>query len=302
MRTDLTQDLPDSPGVYLFYGVSDELLYVGKSKTIRTRVRSHFASREEGPMCRRVRRVEARQTAGELGALLLELQLIKSLRPMYNIRSRQTRRIVVARLVKTAGSYSTIALEAISNINPSHMAPFMAIFKTKTQAKEYLASIVRTHGLCSRLLGLERTNRHCFSFHLGQCKGACMGEEDPAAYNARFEAAFADRRIKAWPFEGGVIIEERGENNNQGEVFIVDHWCLVYSFKYSLDRFELNVRGVHHFDYDSYKTLCGYILDDAHRLHIRTITRKDMDLFIRDRSSVRPARIADLLAKTTVAV
>ena len=64
--------LPDSPGVYLFYGPLDELLYVGKSKTIRTRVRSHFSSPDERWLCRKVTRVEARETAGELGALLLE--------------------------------------------------------------------------------------------------------------------------------------------------------------------------------------------------------------------------------------
>ena len=53
--------LPATPGVYLFYGPQEELLYVGKSKNIRTRVRSHFRDRSERLMMRRVRRVETLQ-------------------------------------------------------------------------------------------------------------------------------------------------------------------------------------------------------------------------------------------------
>src|SRR3972149_5718915 len=89
--------LPDTPGVYLFYGTLGELLYVGKSKTIRTRVRSHFSAPEEKGLTRRIRRIEARPTAGELGALLLESQLIKELRPMFNVASRRRRRVMVSR-------------------------------------------------------------------------------------------------------------------------------------------------------------------------------------------------------------
>ncbi len=80
--------LPDSPGVYLFYGPKNELLYVGKSKNIRRRVVSHFSlspsSGKELSICGQTHAVEARTTAGELGALLLESRLIKDLQPIHN--------------------------------------------------------------------------------------------------------------------------------------------------------------------------------------------------------------------------
>jgi len=281
--------LPDTPGVYLFYGSVGELLYVGKSKNIRTRVRAHFSAADEGRMCRQVQLIEFRETAGELGALLLESQFIKELRPVYNVRARQKRRIVVARRVKKRTGYSSVVLDAIDSIDPAHTSPLMAIFKTRTQAKEYLAKIAKTYRLCPKLLQLEITNRHCFSYHLGQCSGACMGLEDPILYNARFEEAFAERRIKAWPFTGGVIIEERDKDNTEGEVFLVDNWCLLYSFKYSLDRYELNVRGTHRFDYDSYRILCRYIFDEANQEKIRCVSRGEFDAIVRRAMSVGDA-------------
>jgi DNA polymerase-3 subunit epsilon len=273
--------LPDTPGVYLFFGARGELLYVGKSKNIRTRVRSHFSSPQETMLCRQVRMIECRETAGELGALLLESQLIKELRPIHNVRARQKRRIIVARRVETLNGYSSVVLGAVDYIDPAHTSPLMAIFKTRTQAKEYLTTIAKSYCLCPKLLRLEATRRHCFSYHLGQCKGACMGLEAPELYNARFEEAFAERRIKAWPFEGGVIIEERGADNTEGEVFLVDNWCLLYSFKYSLRKYELNVRGTHRFDYDSYRILCRYIFDESNQSHIRCVTRVEFDAFVR---------------------
>lgn len=277
----LIEHLPDSPGVYLFYGAAGEVLYVGKSKTIRTRVRSHFSSPGEARLCRQVHRIEARPTAGELGALLLESQLIKELQPLYNVRSRYKRRIVVARRVTTKQGYLSVALEAISSIDPTHTTPIMALFKTKTQAKVYLAEIAKTHRLCPSLLGLEKTKRFCFSYHLHQCNGACMGLEHPVLYNDRFEGAFEERRIKAWPFDGGVIIEERGQDGNEGEVFMVDNWCLLYSFTYSQDTYKLRVRGPHRFDYDSYRILAGYVFDEANAHTIRQVSRREFETLIR---------------------
>jgi DNA polymerase-3 subunit epsilon len=271
--------LPELPGVYLFYGTAGELLYVGKSRSIRTRVRSHFSSREERRMCAQVRHIEARQTSGELGALLLESQLIKELRPLWNIRSREKRRIIVAYAQTTDDGYTGISLEAVSQIQPSQAEPIMGIFKTKQQAKEYLATIAKTHHLCRKLLGLEQTSRSCFGYHLRQCHGACLGIEPPALYNKRVEQAFEERRIKAWPFEGAVIIEEKSEC--MGEVFVVDNWCLLYSFTFSEANHRLSVRGLHRFDYDSYRILAGYVFDESHKHTIRSAGKEEVEELLR---------------------
>ena len=84
--------LPRQPGVYLFHGESDTLpLYIGKSVNIRSRVLSHLRTPDEAAMLRQSRRITWQRTAGELGALLLEAQLIKEQQPLFNKRLRQNR-------------------------------------------------------------------------------------------------------------------------------------------------------------------------------------------------------------------
>jgi DNA polymerase-3 subunit epsilon len=263
--------------VYLFYGTLGELLYVGKSKTIRTRVRSHFSAPEERWLCRRIRKVETRETAGELGALLLESQLIKELRPMFNVASRQRRRIIIARGVTDARGYTVVNLEAVDRLDLKETEPILGIFKHRTQAKEYLAMIAKMHRLCPKLLRIEVARGYCFSYHLRQCDGACMGEEDPAKYNARVEEAFNSRRIKAWPYKGGVLIEERFKHGEERELFLVDNWCLVASFKSGVEGTEKGEVVQHRFDYDSYKILHSYLADPENLNSISVYGREEFE-------------------------
>ncbi len=142
--------------MYLFYGAEDFLLYVGKSNSLRSRIRAHFAARDERTMCRRVRRIEIRETAGELGALLLESKLIKELRPLHNVASKRRRRILLARRARNAGGFTTVVLEAVDRIDPDDTSNILGLFKHGTQAKEFLAAIARSHRLCPKLLHLEQ--------------------------------------------------------------------------------------------------------------------------------------------------
>lgn len=280
-KKDLVASLPNTPGVYLFYGPRDELLYVGKSKSIRTRVRSHFSSNEERWVRRRVHRIETRETAGELGALLLESQLIKELRPMFNVAARRRRRIIVAKRVDDRHGYACISLEAVDYLHVSTSSPVMALFKHKTQAKEYLNTVAKTHRLCPKLLRLESARTYCFSYHLGHCSGACMGEESVEAYNNRFEQAFEERRIKAWPYDGGIVVEERSPTNHVREIFLVDNWCLIASFKYSNGDREQHIKGNHRFDYDSYKILYSFLTDEANDAHMSVVTKDAFDALLK---------------------
>lgn len=272
--------LPEATGVYLFHGKDGELLYVGKSVDIKERVRSHFssdhASSREMKICQQVFKVEARRTAGELGALLLESKLIKELRPIYNVASRRHRNIVIARKVITAEGYASIVMEEIDYIAPEDASSILAIFKHMRQAREYVDRIAKGHRLCHKLAGLQKTNSYCFAYHLHQCNGACIGEEEPAFYNARVDTAFAERRIKAWPYKGAVLIEERDDAVGEGEVFLIDQWCLVSSFTYSDTGYQLKLSGPHRFDYDAYKIIARYILNSANRKRIKLLTRDEV--------------------------
>ena len=81
------RELPDSPGVYLFYDERGELLYVGKARSIRKRVASHFAGGDTR-LTSRIDRFDVLVTANEAEALLAEQSFIKRHRPRFNIRLR----------------------------------------------------------------------------------------------------------------------------------------------------------------------------------------------------------------------
>ncbi|MBI2619315.1 MAG: GIY-YIG nuclease family protein [Ignavibacteriales bacterium] len=264
---------PDTPGVYLFFGTGDLLLYVGKSRTLRSRIRSHFFSRDERRLRRKVRRIEVRETAGELGALLLESKLIKDLRPLYNVAARQRRRIVLARKSETRLGYVGVELEAVDSLKPDDAFRVLGVFKHTTQAKEFLAGISKGYRLCPKLLGLERSRGRCFSSHLGRCNGACVGDEAPTTYNARLEAAFEERRVKAWPYEGSVLVEEQSADRGLNESFLIDNWCLLASTRTTGNDVQEHAHQSHRFDYDSYKILYSFLTDPVNQLLIRTVER-----------------------------
>ena len=269
---------PERPGVYLFYGASGDLIYVGKSKSLRSRIRAHFNASEERRFMRGVRKIGIQETAGELGALLLESKFIKELRPLKNIASRRRRRIIVAIKKPNKERFTIVTLKAIDywSIDPS--TPVLGLFKHRTQAMEYLSEVARTYRLCPKLLKLEQPKRYCFAYHLGYCDGACMGEGDPEEYNSRVDKAFEDRRIKAWPFKGTMVVEERSTMNGASELFFIDNWCLVGSHRSEGRDAGHSVGGQHRFDYDSYKILYAYLMDPRNKDVIHPATNRELAL------------------------
>ena len=90
-KTDFAEQrraLPNTPGVYLFADAGGRVLYVGKAKSIRKRVASHFTGRGSADLMSRVARVDFVGTANEAEALLAEQNFIKQHRPPFNIRLR----------------------------------------------------------------------------------------------------------------------------------------------------------------------------------------------------------------------
>jgi len=268
---------PDGPGVYLFYSAAGQLLYVGKSKTLRSRIRAHFAARNERRFMRGVSRIEVQETAGELGALLLESKYIKELRPLQNIAARRRRRIIIAVKKLNRQGFAVVSLKAIDYWSIDASSPVLGLFKHRTQAMEYLSEAARAYRLCPKLLKLEQPRRYCFSYHLGRCNGACMGEGDPDEYNARLDKAFEARRIKAWPFDGAIIVEEQSPINNSRESFLINNWCLLGSYKSAEDGVVPLTVGKHRFDYDSYKILYVYLTDDTNKGKIRVLSNEETE-------------------------
>ncbi len=98
LPADALDAIPEAPGVYLFYGLNPLPLYIGKSIDLRARIASHFSSDYRNAndlrLSAEITRIEFEETAGEIGALLRESQLIKTLFPAYNQRLRRRNEMV----------------------------------------------------------------------------------------------------------------------------------------------------------------------------------------------------------------
>jgi DNA polymerase-3 subunit epsilon len=275
LAPDHFKELPDSSGVYFFHGPDQELLYIGKSKHIRTRARSHFNAanaHKEAHIQKETETVTSVSTSGELSALILEALLIKKESPVYNRALRKRKTLVVATPVTDTLGYRRVALERTDASLPGENA--LSLFKTLTQGKETLRRLSKEYTLCNKLLGVEQGVGACFGYQLGTCNGACVGKESPETYNVRIEEAFAKRKIRTWPYKGTILITER-ESAERGTVFFIDNWALLGAFTYDDDMYEPldeSLNTSNGFDYDTYKILVRYLLAKRNARSIRSLT------------------------------
>lgn len=258
-------DIPETAGVYIFYGENGQPLYVGKSKNIRDRVMSHFSlstgDSSEMKIYNTIESMEFIKTAGELGALLKESEMIKKLMPLYNRRLRYREKMVMA-VKKEVDGIFTIEIEETDNPDISKLEDIMGVFKTKKQAREALINLTKEYSLCDRYLGLEKTKHACFNSQLGRCKGVCAGKEIPMKYNLRFIEAFLKTKIKAWPHQGPVVIKEVDPESGKEEAFLIHNWCIVQKTD------ETSLEDLV-FDFDVYKILRRFMYkENFNRQHI----------------------------------
>ena len=257
LPTDVLQDLPPRPGVYRFYGENNVLLYVGKSTNIAQRVASHFSGDHNSSrgirMSESLRRVDWTETAGELGALLLELKQIKQLKPLFNRRSRAAKNLVSIEL--TANAWGYLQARLVWGVEPHRLGDYFGLFRSKKDAEKALSGIAAKNDLCNKLLGLEPDDDGpCFQRTLGRCKGACDGGEDVVKYNLRVQIAFHGLRLKTWPWNGPVGVVEHNDKTGRTDILVVYNWMHVATL-HGMDELEdLSLRGqAVNFDLDSYK-------------------------------------------------
>jgi DNA polymerase-3 subunit epsilon len=223
----LADDLPDGPGVYLFRGEGGALLYVGKSRSLRSRVLEHFAaghrSSKEAKLGQQVREVEWVETGGELGALLLESRLVKDLAPTANRKLRKADGVCSLRLEESAGALRpVVAPLELEDLEAGSEA--YGPFRTERDAWRALDGKAREAGLCLKIIGRESGSGSCFAYQLGRCRGACVGKEPLPLHDARLRLALASLRLRAWPFSGPVGIRERAAEGGGTVLHVVDRW------------------------------------------------------------------------------
>jgi DNA polymerase-3 subunit epsilon len=268
------EEIPETPGVYLFYDGQNAPLYVGKSVNLRSRVLSHFSGdhrlNKDMRIAQQVRRVEWVETAGELGALLKEAQLVKDLLPVYNRTLRRHSSLWSFQWDPVAADDAIPRLIDAHTLDTGDLEKLYGLFRTRRKALDVFRELVDEHGLCHKLTGLEKTARGpCFSHQLKRCRGACVGAESPLQHGIRLMQALAPLKVQAWPFPGRVGIRERSPDGRRIDVHLLDHWCYLGTVKFDaqMDLFGFQERTAM-FDVDTYRILQRFLARKGARLDV----------------------------------
>lgn len=181
----IIKNLPEEPGVYYFHDQHGDIIYIGKSKNIKTRVFSHFSNEKTEKaikMIEEVHDISYVKTGSELVALLLESDEIKVNKPKFNRRQRRaSNHYGIFSYIDEYG-YICFKTEGIKKENP------IVSFNSAKEARDRLYNLSEKFELCQKLCNLYETTGACFYYQLNQCKGACIQKESPEDYNQRAQA------------------------------------------------------------------------------------------------------------------
>lgn len=181
------EGLPEAPGVYLWKDAEGRVLYVGKAKRLRSRVRSylcgdHAASLKNQYLLRLIADVETIVVPSEAQSLLLENNLIKEYQPRFNIR------------LKDDKSYPSIAVTVgepfprvlVTRQRDIPGARYFGPYTDVALLRKTIAMVRRLYTVrsCADDLPRERRERPCLDYHIGRCKAPCVGWQSQEDYRA----------------------------------------------------------------------------------------------------------------------
>ena len=179
----LAEHLPNAPGVYLFRGPKDEVLYIGTSRDIRVRTRSYFTKSETrsrmSEMVQLAERIEGIVCASALEAQVRELRLIGRHNPPYNRRSRNQDKVAWLKLTREAWPRLSV-VRAILDDDADYIGPFGG----RVAAEGAISALHDTFRIrqCTQRLSLNSRKSPCVLAEMGHCLSPCDGSADTEVY------------------------------------------------------------------------------------------------------------------------
>lgn len=190
------QELPDKPGVYLMRDRNHKVIYVGKAKSLRSRVRSYFQKgtlRSADPKLRglikSIEDFDFMVVHNEAEATLSEGRLIKEYRPRYNTSFKDDKRFLLLRLHPNAPVPRLTLVRIRKNDGARYFGPYASAASARA-AKDFAE---RKYGLrkCTTRKPGENDYKHCMAETLRKCTAPCVGKISDEAYRERVDEACA---------------------------------------------------------------------------------------------------------------
>jgi DNA polymerase-3 subunit epsilon len=215
---EIVDSLPKSTGIYKFFSAENELIYIGKSRNIQSRIKQHLknnSAKKAIKMREEIADIQYELTGSETIALLKESNLIKKYKPRYNRALRKDKYPFGLYSFTNGKGYIHLHIDYVKNrTTPPHTT-----FTSKQEGTRFLNYAFENFNLCQKLLGLYPTKEACFQYHTKQCKGACIGEEEVASYNERVEKFLRKLEYDSDSF----FIIDQGRGKHELSLVLVEH-------------------------------------------------------------------------------
>lgn len=184
MNNDFLKQIPTLPGVYLFKNAAHTIIYIGKAKSLRARLRSYFSRHnidwKVEDLLKEYKTIDHIVTANEMEALLLEAKLVKEYQPKYNILLKEGDPFLYILITKE--DLPNLKIVRIKKGEGTYFGPFLHK-KDARRVVDYLSRIFKLKR-CKRVI-----KEGCLDYHLGLCAGNCTQLFDQDNYQLRINLA-----------------------------------------------------------------------------------------------------------------
>ncbi|MHC1583933.1 MAG: excinuclease ABC subunit UvrC, partial [Methanosarcinales archaeon] len=176
-------NIPDAPGCYLFKDDSERVIYVGKAKNLRKRVKSYFQRNDLDPkteaMVQRIDSLDFIVTDNEVEALILENNLIKKKKPKYNIDLKDSKRYAYIEL--TDEEFPRLLVARRRSGTGKFFGPFVS-----AATRDYILSTLNKTFQVRTCKKMQK--KPCLRHHINLCQAPCAGKIDRAEYSEKMKA------------------------------------------------------------------------------------------------------------------
>lgn len=187
------KDIPTNPGVYFFKSASEEILYIGKAKSLRDRLSSYFRHNSELPykikkLLANIRKLEYEITDSELSALILESKLIKKHKPRFNTAIKRFRFHPFLKIDVQNDFPKIEKVYEIENDGANYYGPFSSR-RTVNQLLREIKDNFKIRKCESKKIKASKNNSNCMYFDIGQCEAPCNLSVSKELYRLEIEKA-----------------------------------------------------------------------------------------------------------------
>ena len=207
--------LPNQLGIYYIYDKKGKLIFLSKSKNIYKRVNEHFTSENKRDLYiqKHVGEIMYELTGTTLIATLKEAQELQK-KPFLN-RKKKKKSFPFALVAHTnEKGYIQLSIEFVNTSQEN-----LAIFESKEEGLNLLFELTERYQLCTKLNGFSKAHTYCYNHSIGQCKGACMGDEPIDEYNQRVYKALEHYTLKNRTF----VIMDKGRTVQEKSIIFVEN-------------------------------------------------------------------------------